>query len=167
MSQSIRAISRATFVDCNGFVDEEAGESCDHDEAAMFPLGREGLKPGCYVPGRGGRSFSFEIGYSAYAEWFDELYRLVYGMDANALCEKYRHHRGKPFIEFLDIPNLSEGDTIGLKTSTKLHGDFVAFAAKARKHFVQAENRAWMWDVYRVFRKAFKIASDRGFVCYW
>jgi len=51
--------------------------------------------------------------------------------------------------------------------SAKLHGDFVAFARKARKHFTQTEELAWMWDVYRDFRKAFKIASDGGFVCYW
>ena len=54
MSLSIRAISRAEFIICNGYVDEEAGECCDHDEATSFPLGREGLKPGCYVPGKAG-----------------------------------------------------------------------------------------------------------------
>ena len=43
----------------------------------------------------------------------------------------------------------------------------IHIARKARKHFPQTEEIAWMWDVYRDFRKAFKIASDGGFVCYW
>src|SRR5690606_39105293 len=94
MGLSIRAISKATFVDCNGYVDEAGGELCDHDEALQFPLGREGLKPGCHHPGKGGRSFSFEIGYSAYAQWFDELYQMLYGLDADGLLTHYRRHRG-------------------------------------------------------------------------
>jgi hypothetical protein len=61
----------------------------------------------------------------------------------------------------------SDGQTIGPKMSAKLHGDFVAFELKARKHLTQTKELTWMWDVYRNFRKAFKIASDDGFVCYW
>ena len=68
--------------------------------------------------------------------------------------------------EFVDVMSASDGQAIGPKMSAKLHCDFVAFARKARKHFTRTEELAWMWDVYRDFRKAFKIASDGGFVCY-
>jgi len=167
MSLSIRAVSKVKFVECNGYVDGEAGECCDHNLIDSFPLGQEGLKTGCYVPGKGGRSFYFEIGYSDYAQWFDELYRILYGVDTDGVCKKFRRHRGKPFIEFVDVLSASDGQAIGPKMSAKFHCDFVAFARKARKHFTQTEELAWMWDVYRNFRKAFKIASDGGFVCYW
>ena len=168
MGLSIRSISKAKFVECSGYVDEEADELCDHEyEICSFPLGREGLKTGCYVRDKGGRWFSFEIGYSQYARWIDELYRMLYGVDAKGVCRQFRRHRGKPFIEFLDVPSFSQGDTIGSKTSAKLHGDFVTFARRARKDFTQNKVPAWMWDTYRDFRKAFKIASDGGFMCYW
>jgi hypothetical protein len=130
-------------------------------------LGQEGFKTGCYVPGKGGRSFYFEIGYSDYAQWFDELYRILYGVDTDSVCKKFRRHRGKPFIEFVDVLCASDGQAIGPIMSAKLHCDFVVLASKARKHFTQTEELTWMWDVYRDFRKAFKIASDGGFVCYW
>jgi hypothetical protein len=163
MALSIRAISKATAVECDG------GEDCpdEHFEIGYFPLEAEGLQPGCHVAGKGGRSFSFEIGYSHYARWFDELYRLVFGVDANEVCKDFDRYRGRPFVEFVAIPSTSDGPTIGPITSAKLHADFVAWAAKARKHFTQDEERAWMWDVYRDFRKLFKIASDGGFVSYW
>src|SRR5262245_2750298 len=133
MGLSIRAISKAQFVKCDGWVDEEAGESCDHDaQVGSFPLRREGLKPGCYIAGKGGRSFSFEIGYSAYARWFDELYRMLYGVDANGVYRNLRRYRGKPFVEFVGVPSSSDGPTIGPKMSSKLHADFVAFAREAR-----------------------------------
>ena len=168
MGLSIRAISRARFVECDGWADEEAGESCDHDaQVGSFPLRREGLKPGCYVPGKGGRSFSFEIGYSDYARWFDELYGMLYEVDANSVYRDVRRYRSKPFVEFVDVPSSSDGPTIGPKMAVKLHADFAAFARKAKRHFTQTEDRAWMWEIYKDFRKAFKIASDGGFVCYW
>ena len=59
------------------------------------------------------------------------------------------------------------GQTIGARTSAKLHADFAGFAAKARRHFLKAPDLAWMWEVYRDFRKAFKLGSDGGFVSYW
>jgi hypothetical protein len=92
---------------------------------------------------------------------------MLYGVDTDGVCKKFRRYRGKPFIEFVDVMSASDGQTIGPKMSAKFHGDFVAFARKAKKHFTKTEELAWMWDVYRDFRKTFKIASDGGFVCYW
>jgi len=37
-------------------------------------------------------------------------------------------------VELIDFPD-GVGPVIGPKTSAKLHGDFVAFATKARKHY--------------------------------
>lgn len=163
MGLSIRAISKATPVKCDG------GENCpdEHEEIGSFPLRREGLKPGCYVAGEGGRSFYFGIPFSYYATFFGELYRMLYEVDADTVCKNFRRYRGKPFVEFVHVPSSSDGPTIGPKTSAKLHADFVAVARKARRHFTQTEDRAWMWEYYKDFRKAFKIASDGGFVCYW
>ncbi len=167
MALSIRAVSKAERVDCKGYPDGKPDECCDHYEVASLPLGREGLKVGCYVTGRGGRSFSFEIGYSDYARWFDELYRLVYGLDAKGVCGRFRRHRRKPFLELLDVGSTSDGQAIGPRTSAKLFGDFVAFAGRAGKYFTQDADLAWMWEVYRDFRRALRIASDDGFVAYW
>jgi hypothetical protein len=66
---------------------------------------------------KGGRSFSFEIGYRPYARWFDELYLEVYGIDANGVYRDFRRYRGKPFVEFVWVPSTSDGQTIGPKTS--------------------------------------------------
>jgi hypothetical protein len=49
MSLSIRAVSKAKFVDCSGYVDEEEGKCCDHHLIDSFPFGQEGLKTGCGV----------------------------------------------------------------------------------------------------------------------
>lgn len=166
MSLSIRAIGKAKHIDCDGYGADET-ECCTHDEALEFPLGREQLKAGCYVPGKGGKSFSFEISHPGYALWIRELYQMVYGLDLDAVYVKFRRHRGKPFIELLDMRSTSDGQAIGPKMAAKLHGDFVAFASKARKHFVRDKEMPWMWDVYRDFRRVLKIASDGGFVSYW
>lgn len=169
MGLSIRALSKATHVVCDGNAvpGDSDGDACDHETAQSFPLGREGLKCGCYVHGKGGREFSFELNCGGYARWFDELYLLLYEVDANGVDRLFRRHRGKPFVEFVDVPCTSDGQTIGPKMCAKLHGDFVAFAVKARKHLTRSEDLAWMWEVYRDFRKAFKIGSEGGLVCYW
>lgn len=170
MGFSIRAISKAKLIDCDGnaIPGDPGSEACEHDcTISEFPLGREKLKSGCYVPRKGGRKCSFEISYREYAVFFDELYRFVYGLDANELCQKYRRHRGRQFIEFVDGPSASQGEAIGPKMCAKLHSDFVEFAAQAKKHFNQHEDLVWMWDVYRGFKKLLKLASDDGFVCYW
>jgi hypothetical protein len=167
MSLSIRAISKAKIVECNGYVDEEAEVLCDHDEVGSCPNRRDGLKPGCYVPGKGGRSFSLRIWYKDYGDWMRELCRFALGAEWEEVCEHPQRFRGKPFVELIDFPYSSDGQTIGARTSSKLHADFAGFAAKARRHFLKAPGLAWMWEVYRDFRKAFKIGSDGGFVSYW
>jgi hypothetical protein len=167
MSLSIRAISKARRVDCNGFVDEAAEEGCDHDEVGHFPTLRDGLKPGCYVPGKGGRSYSFEVWYKDYSDWMRELCRFALGAEWEEVCKHPRRFRGKPFVELMHFPYTSDGQAIGPRSSAKLHADFARFAVKAREHFLKDPGRAWMADLYRAFRKALKLAGDGGFVSYW
>lgn len=167
MSLSIRATSKANLVDCNGYIDEEAGELCDHDEVGPFSKRRDGLKPGCYVPGKGGRTFYFEIWYKDYSDWMQELCRFALSAEWKEVCEHPKRFRGKPFVELIDFPYSSDGQTIGTRTSAKLHADFSGFADKARRHYLKDQTLAWMWNVYRDLRKAFKLGSNGGFVSYW
>jgi hypothetical protein len=160
-------MSKAKLVDCSGYVDEEAGELCDHDEVGSLPKRRDGLTPGCYVADRGGRTCSFEIRYKCYADWIRDLCRFALSAQWEHVCEHPRHYRGKPFVELIDFPYSSDGQTIGPKTSAKLRADFVAFASRAKKHFLKDEKLAWMWDIYCDFRSAFKLASNAGFVSFW
>ena len=171
---SVRSVSKPRLIECP---DEDDETPWEHDEISSFPLGREGLEPGCYVPGKGGRSFSFEVSYSEYGLFTDELCQMVFGVDEGVVRRKYPRYRGKPFLEILAVSPIMQGDTVGPKTCAKLHGDFVAFARTAREHFAQKDIRLQnfpdyragplMWSVYRNFRKAFNIGSDHGFVCYW
>ncbi len=73
MSLSIRAISKAKCVGCKGYVDDKPDGCCGHDEIVSFPLGRERLKVGCYVPGRGSHSRSITrlmpIGLMSFTGW--------------------------------------------------------------------------------------------------
>lgn len=73
-------------------------------------------------------------------------------------------------MDFTDIEVLREWrniDILVVDRSNKIVLFFENKIHKARKNFIQTEELTWMWDVYRNFRKAFKIASDDGFVCYW
>jgi hypothetical protein len=166
MALSIRAISKATLVNCGG-VNNEAGEPCDHEEVGPMSRRQDGLKPGCYLPGMGGRTFSFEIGYKEYGAWMLQICRDALGAEWEEVCKHPRRYRGQPFLELIDIPYLSDGQTLGPRTSAKLHADVIGFAARARNHFLRPPDRAWMWEVYRDFRKAFKLGADAGFVSYW
>jgi hypothetical protein len=48
-----------------------------------------------------------------------------------------RRYRGKPFVELISMPDTFDGTAIGPLTSGKLHGDFAAFASRARQHYSQ------------------------------
>jgi hypothetical protein len=96
-----------------------------------------------------------------------ELCRLVLGLEWEEVCRHPRRYRAKPFVELLDFSYTSEGQTIGPRTSAKLHADFVGFAANARKHYRKHPDLVWMWQVYKHFRRAFRLAANSGFVCYW
>lgn len=131
MGLDIVAISKAVPIECEG------GDACDetHFTVGSYRKRRDDLKPGCYVKGKGGREFGFRAGsYTGYSDWKRELCLLVLGVLPEEVWENPRRFRGKPFVELIDFPD-GVGPVIGPKTSAKLHGDFVAFAAKAKKHY--------------------------------
>jgi len=224
MGVDIIAISKAKLVTCRG------GEECDdsHYGVGSPPSRRDGLKPGCYVVGKGGRSMGFRAGsYAGYSDWKRQLSLLALEVEPEVVWEHPRRFRGKPFVGLIDFPDVV-GPIIGPKTSAKLYADFVALASRARRHYLtrpagrasssahtelppidivtsgsarrpgsparakrhinqaglsaaeevagalggtmmgagEGEDMAWMWEVYRDFRRAFKLASDGGFVAF-
>jgi hypothetical protein len=202
MGVDIIAISKAKFVACRG--DEECDEK--HYGVGSYRKRRDGLKPGCYVVGKGGRSMGFGAGtYAGYNDWKRQLSLLALGVEPEEVWEHPRRFRDKPFVELIDFPD-GVGPIIGPKTSVKLYADFVAFATRAKKHYLkrpaqeppssarmkrhinqtglstaeevagalggtlmgasEGDDMAWMWEVYRGFRRAFKLASDGGFVSF-
>ena len=133
MGVDIEAISRAKYVACRG--DEECDEK--HYGVGSYPKRRDGLKPGCYVVGKGGRSMGFGAGtYVGYNDWKRQLSRMALGVEPEEVWDAPRRFRGKPFVELIDFPD-GVGPIIGPKTSAKLYADFVAFASKARKHYLK------------------------------
>ena len=205
MGLDVIAVSKAKYLACSG------GDECDdtHWPVGRSPKRRDGLKPGCYVAGRGGRDTGFYINYSDYNDWRRNLSILALGVPPEEVWDHPRRFRGKPFVELVDFPDCGVF-TIGPKTAAKLHADFVAFARKARRHFLtekvsaapKSEKRRreghysagleaaravvkaiggfipgeftpqetgcaqWMWEAYCDFRKAFKLASNDGFVSF-
>ena len=131
MGLQVVALSNVKPVACTG------GDECDDTH---WPVGqsrrrRDGMKPGCYVAGRGGKDTGFSIPYSGYNAWRRELCLIALAVEPEAVWEHPRRFHRKPFAELIDFPDCGTF-TIGPTTSAKLHADFVAFAAKARKHFL-------------------------------
>jgi hypothetical protein len=207
MGLDIIAISKTRLVKCLND-DEECLET--HFSVGTYRKRRDGVRAGCYVVGKGGRSYGFTAGsYFGYGEWKRQLSLLALGAEPEEVWANPRRFRAKPFVELIDFTD-SVGPIIGPKTSAKLYADFVAFASTAKKHYrnspVQAAarrskrgskpkrhlneaglasaemvskavagriakqhadaNMMWMWDIYRDFRRAFKLASNRGFVLF-
>jgi hypothetical protein len=179
MGFDIIAVSKAERIRCSG------GDECDDTH---WPVGRSikhrnGLKSGCYITGSGGKDIGFCLSYTAYGDWANELSMLALGVPRDEVLRHRRRYRGKPFVELIDFPD-ADNAAIGPKTAGKLHADFVTFAAKAKKHFVRRRAALgtldrkrhrndstdtdidWMWDVYRDFRSAFKLARNDGFVTF-
>ena len=87
MSLSIRALSRVQRVAVADDADEEEGLPDDQDEVSEFLDQADGLTPGRYAAGKGGRFFSVEIWYKDYADFMRELCRLALGVEWEAVCE--------------------------------------------------------------------------------
>ena len=131
MGFDIVAISKAKLVACQG------GDKCpfSHYEVGAYRKREDGLTPGCYIKGKGGRScFVGYASYAAYNAWRRHLSLLSLAVEPEEVWEHPRRFRGKPFAELIDFPDRS-GTIIGPKTSAKLHADFVAFSSKARKYY--------------------------------
>ena len=139
MGLDVVAISKATRVACRG------GEECDetHYGVGSYRKRRDGVKPGRYIVGNGGRSrfvtyvpyaFVTYVPYAGYSAWRRQLSLLSLGVEPEEVWEYPRRFRGKPFADLIDFPD-GAGPIIGPKTSAKLYADFVAFASKAKRHY--------------------------------
>jgi hypothetical protein len=138
MGVDVDAISKAVHVVCRG------GDDCDETHYHFCPhpaKRREGLKPGCHIVGKGGRSFGFwAANYAEYDDWRRSLSLLALGVHPEEVWQHPRRFHGKPFVELINFPD-TVGPCIGPITSKKLHADFVAFASKAKKHLPSALRR--------------------------
>ena len=123
--------ARPTLVACQG------GDKCpfSHYEVGAHPKRKDGLTPGCYIKGEGGRScFVGYASYTAYNTWRRHLSLLSLALEPEEVWEHPRRFRGKPFTELIDSPD-AIGTIIGPKTSAKLYADFLAFTSKAKKYY--------------------------------
>ena len=95
---------------------------------------KDGVKMGCYVPGRGGRTSSLDFNYAAYDGWIRRLSLMALGVEPEEVWNHPRRFRGKPFVELINFPDAG-GGAIGPITSAKLYGDFVTFAPRAKRYY--------------------------------
>ena len=134
MGIGITAISRAKLLPCTG--GEENDPECveEHLTVDTPHKGKDAVKAGCYIPGRGGRESSLDFNYAAYDGWIRRLSLMALGVEPTEVWNHPRRFRGKPFVELITFPDTG-GGAIGPITSAKLYGDFVAFAAKAKRYY--------------------------------
>jgi hypothetical protein len=213
MGVDITGISKAKRVLCSGDYVEGEYDVClaEHYTVDVARRGRDGVKPGCYVMGPGGRGSSLRFSYAGYNRWIRRLSLMALGVEPEEVWHHPRRYRGKPFVELIQLPD-TDGGAIGPVTSAKLYDVFVAFASKARKYYAtstpnvfsppdggkpsakdkphrnrlglsatvelaqslggtvsdrdEGENLDWMWESYREFRRAFRLAKDAGLVLF-
>ena len=90
MGLDIVAISKAVPIQCEG------DDSCDetHFTVGSYRKRRDGLKPGCYVKGKGGREFGFRAGsYIGYSDWRKTLCLLALRVPPEEVWEHPRRFR--------------------------------------------------------------------------
>jgi hypothetical protein len=135
MGIGIRGMSKAKLLRCPG--DESCDPECieEHLTVGTPGRGKDAVKMGCYVPGRGGRTSDLDFGYGGYSAWMRRLSLLALGVEPEEVWQHPRRFRGKPFVELINFPDTGGGGAIGPITSAKLYGDFVAFASKARRYY--------------------------------
>lgn len=215
MGIGITGISKAKLVLCSGEpVEDNEYDVCLHEHYTVDEpsRGKDRVKPGCYVPGREGRKSSLDFNYAAYDRWIRRLSLMALGVEPKEVWDHPRRYRGKPFVELITFPDAG-GGVIGPIASAKLHDDFVAYAARAKRYYAKAtpnvfslreiiprsakgqphlnriglsnvvglvegldgtmpewdegESLGWMWESYKQFRRAFRLAKDDGFVIFF
>ena len=135
----ITGMSKAKRVACSGEYIEGEYDVCLETHFTIDPLSRRrgGVKPGCYMVDRGGRTFDLEFGYAAYDGWIRRLSLLALGVEPEEVWQHRRRFRGKPFVELITFPDAG-GGAIGPVASAKLYGDFVAFAPRATRYYAMS-----------------------------
>jgi hypothetical protein len=97
MGIGITGISKAKLVPCSRDYVEGEYDVCleEHYTVDAPSRGRDRVKPGCYVAGRGGRTFSLDFSYGGYSGWIRRLIARPGGgepllPDARANCARAR-----------------------------------------------------------------------------
>ena len=121
---------------CRG--DESCDPECieEHLTIGTPGRGRDAVKMGCYIAGRGGRAFDLDFSYGGYSTWMRRLSLLALDVEPEDVWQHPRRFRGKPFVELITFPD-TDGGAIGPITSAKLYGDFVNFASKANRYYAK------------------------------
>lgn len=106
-----------------------------------------------------GKHHSFFLGYSGYDDWRRDLSLMVHGIEPEVIWRRPAAYRRKAFVKLIYFSD-NEG-AIGAVRGRKLAEDFDEHLAAARKY----EKIEWGFiEVYRDFRKAFRIAAGQGVV---
>ena len=138
MGIGITGMSRAKLLPCLG--DESCDPECieEHLTVGTPGRGRDAVKMGCYVAGRGGRTFDLDFNYAGYNDWIRRLSLMAVGVEPEEVWNHPRRFRGKPFVELIGVPDTGKR-AIGPVTSAKLYGDFVTFAPRAKSYYATSD----------------------------
>jgi hypothetical protein len=136
MGIGMTGMSKAVRVPCTGEYVEGEYDVCleEHLMIGVPARGKDGLKPGCYIAGKGGRTFDLDFSYAGYDMWIRRLSLLALGLEPQEVWDHPRRFRNKPFVELITFPDI-DGGGIGRNTSAKLHENFVDFARTARRYY--------------------------------
>lgn len=176
MGLDITAYRKVEKIDCvfdadGEPIDPQTRELLDGDYAQPrinddFPGRADSVEHNaCY---RFAEDMGFRAGsYGGYNRWRDMLAELAgyekrsydegNGYTRESHCVPCWQGESGPFSEIINFSDC-EG-TIDAKVSKKLAGDFAAFQARADAH-----KEPWFLDNYNLFRQAFEMATDGGFV---
>lgn len=113
---------------------------------------------------------SFGAGsYSGYNYWRNELSLFALGVEAKDVRDDYMAYEGRPFARMINFSDC-EG-IIGTEWCKKLANDFVEYEEKAKEYFDESHTtygyvygRMLGFDKYQLWKDAFLLASDGGFV---
>lgn len=221
MGIGISGISKARLLYCSRddhcpcMQENEYGELVNSDSIYTVEVtggGKDVVPMGCYVAGPGGRTCGLDFNYAAYNGWIRRLSLMALGVEPEEVRNHLRRYLALPFVELIRFAD-TDGGAIGPLTSAELYGDFVAFAARARRYYATAtpnvfgaspeqpssaagqslskrkgraavadviraptgaelrwdegEDLAWMWESYRQFRRAFRLAKNDGLVVFY
>jgi hypothetical protein len=118
----------------------------------------DGLSEGIYRIE--GQRLDFRAGsYSGYNQWRDMLSRVMLDVPAETVWANPSAYQEAPFYPLINFSD-AEG-VIGPKTSAVLAHDFARFADKAA-----TVPDDWWREKYALWRQAFELAADAGFVMF-
>lgn len=158
MSLEVSAFSRVTPMGCR----PDATCPDSHwwiEPPPGFPRSLDGLRKGCYRVS--GKQHSFFVGYSGYDDWRRDLSLMAHGVEPEVIWRRPAAYRGKAFVELIYFSD-AQG-AIGPIRSRKLAEDFDEHLAAARKY---EKIECGFIEVYREFRKAFRVAAGQGVVLF-